>query len=255
MENVFGTAFVILLMLAIIFLLISVLLFFKFDIRGIWALKSGKAVKKSIQEIEESVAMSGNLRNKKLSMVPRDSMELSRELARLQAPVVEVANYSEAVQQPEQREIYVPKPSVPSWSDEGAGATSLLDNGENEATTLLDEGANQTTLLGEEVDQTTLLSQDSYVAGQQNGDIDQTTLLGGETEQASPPKVDTRQSSVVGNTHITKVRQKDPHIQTPSESLEIGSNLTTPLSEDMLVKIGLFEIEKKILFVHTEEVI
>ena len=60
--GIFQTGFTVFLVLAIIFLILSVILFVKFDIRGIWQMRSGKARNRAIREKEEEAAKSGNIR-------------------------------------------------------------------------------------------------------------------------------------------------------------------------------------------------
>ena len=71
--GIFQTGFTVFLVLAIIFLILSVILFVKFDIRGIWQMRSGKARNRAIREKEEEAAKSGNIRS-----VRRPAPELQR---------------------------------------------------------------------------------------------------------------------------------------------------------------------------------
>lgn len=48
---------------ALFFLLLAVFFFFKFNIRNIFAVRTGRAMRKSIQQMEESNAMTGKLRH------------------------------------------------------------------------------------------------------------------------------------------------------------------------------------------------
>lgn len=60
--KVFHTGFLICLVLAGIFLVLSILLFVKFNIKGIWEMKSGRARARAIKEKEEESAKSGKIR-------------------------------------------------------------------------------------------------------------------------------------------------------------------------------------------------
>jgi|GEM_PF-2509651 len=62
MISFYHTGFIICLIAAITLLVISVILFFVFDIRNVWLVRSGKAARKSIQEMSEASAKSGAFR-------------------------------------------------------------------------------------------------------------------------------------------------------------------------------------------------
>lgn len=59
--SLYHTGFFVCLVLAVVFLLITVLLFFRFHIPALFAARSGRAMRKSIQEIEEKNARTGRL--------------------------------------------------------------------------------------------------------------------------------------------------------------------------------------------------
>lgn len=61
--KIFQAGFTVFLVLAILFLILSIVLFIKFDIRGIWQIKSGRAQSRAIREKQEEAAMSGKIRN------------------------------------------------------------------------------------------------------------------------------------------------------------------------------------------------
>ncbi|MEF9840796.1 MAG: hypothetical protein RR791_07600, partial [Lachnospiraceae bacterium] len=86
--GIYHTGFIILLTLGIVFLAAAVFMFWKFDIRRIWTIRTGRAEKKSIREMEEATAMSGRFRTNK-PYVPREkSRKLSSAIgAPLEKPV------------------------------------------------------------------------------------------------------------------------------------------------------------------------
>lgn len=60
--SVFNTAFVICLAGAILFFIISIVLFFLFDIRTIFMIRSGRAQAKTVKEMQEANSSTGRLR-------------------------------------------------------------------------------------------------------------------------------------------------------------------------------------------------
>ena len=68
--NLYHIGFLICLALSMIFLLVTVFLFFKFDIRNIIDLKTGRGAKKTIQKMEELNAKTGKLRQEMAAQTP-----------------------------------------------------------------------------------------------------------------------------------------------------------------------------------------
>ena len=60
--DTFHTLFYVCLGLCIAFLILSVIFFFKFDIRNIFNTKTGRSVRKTVQSMEEKNARTGSLR-------------------------------------------------------------------------------------------------------------------------------------------------------------------------------------------------
>lgn len=60
--NIFHTLFYVCLALCIVFLILSVIFFFEFDIRNIFNAKTGRSVRKRVQSMEEKNAHTGPLR-------------------------------------------------------------------------------------------------------------------------------------------------------------------------------------------------
>ncbi len=70
MISIYHTANIVCLVLAISFLAISVILFFRFDIKKIFDLKTGRGAKKTIQKMEEINARTGKLRQDMVAQTP-----------------------------------------------------------------------------------------------------------------------------------------------------------------------------------------
>lgn len=75
--EVFQTLFTVFLVLTIVFLILSIVFFFVFDIRKIFSIKTGRAVRKSVKELNEINRSEDNRRRKKYK---GHSMQLSKEL-------------------------------------------------------------------------------------------------------------------------------------------------------------------------------
>lgn len=70
MINIYHTGFIVCLVLACVFFAVSVLLFFKFNIRRIIDMKTGRGAKRTIQKMEEINARTGKLRQDMVSHTP-----------------------------------------------------------------------------------------------------------------------------------------------------------------------------------------
>lgn len=75
--QIFKISFIVFLTLSIVFLIVAIVMFIKFDIRGIWAMKSGKAVEKAIKEKADESAKSGRFRKKQIYVSEMKSEELN----------------------------------------------------------------------------------------------------------------------------------------------------------------------------------
>lgn len=222
MINIYHTAFIIFLVLTILFLLLSIFLFFKLNIREIYDMRTGRGARRKIQEMEEINERTGKLRDEvvqknydapEYDIMPQSKSEPLQEMKHKvtyqeggraaasvdRSPVVEVVS--------------------------GMEETSLL-NDESATTLLSDESA--TTLLSDE-SQTTLLSDDSQTT-LLSGDS-QITLLSGESE-----------TSVLDNHELTE--------NEGTSQLERGS-----VSEEKEEKVGTFNIEKEVMLIHTDEIL
>lgn len=107
--NLMNTCFMVCLVFTILFFAISVLLFFVFDIRTIFSIKTGRAQAKTIKEMSKANASTGRLRVDGKTQTSKLSKE---EISKGRAPAV------------------IP-PTQPELQNEymGNSETSLLDNG------------------------------------------------------------------------------------------------------------------------------
>lgn len=117
MISIYHAAFITFLILAILFLVISIILFFRFDIRGIFDMKTGRGARKAIQKMQELNDQTGKLRQESVTagrseMPPQD---------RISAPPTEKRQ-------------------------EDSQKTDILVNEESQETALLSE-CNETTIL------------------------------------------------------------------------------------------------------------
>lgn len=164
MINIYHTAFIIFLVLTILFLLLSVFLFFKLNIREIYDLRTGRGARRKIQEMEEINERTGKLREdvvyENYNMSNYDLMPQSKS-----EPLQEVRH---TVTYQDQGNVGLSvKQSQAMEAVEGGEDTTLL-NDESETSLLSDDS--ETTMLNDE-SETTLL----------NGDL-QTSLLSGESK-------------------------------------------------------------------------
>lgn len=141
MISIYHTAFLVFLILTIIFLLVSVILFFKFNIRGIFDLKTGRGAKKAIQKMEEINAQTGKLRQEVVTNTP---VRLTPE-ERIASPPTEKRTGNQKMEPP---------------TDQGSQETELLSGQGSQETELLSNQEAQKTMFVKDYNETTVLSQD-----------------------------------------------------------------------------------------------
>lgn len=151
MINIYHTAFIIFLVLTILFLIISIFLFFKLNIREIYDMRTGRGARRKIQEMEEINERTGKLRE---DVAPKnyDTSEYDIMPQSKSEPLQEIKHnvtYQDGGNKTSPVENH---PAVEA--DAGMENTTLLND--ESATTLLNDDA-QTTLLSDD-SQTTLLS-------------------------------------------------------------------------------------------------
>ena len=183
--NILHIGFIICLVLTILFAALSVFFFFQFKIRDVFNAITGRAQRKSVQQMEEENAKTGKLRQDYYS-TPTSSDLYTTPSGRI-PPVMSAqqaaggqadgAAYTEQVYHsadPEGREHTMQLHTAQQVAS---------DNGGSEATTLLNSGSEETTLLNSGSEETTLLNgRNGGTAAQRNAGFGETTLLTPEME-------------------------------------------------------------------------
>lgn len=183
--NILHIGFIICLVLTILFAALSVFFFFQFKIRDVFNAITGRAQRKSVQQMEEENAKTGKLRQDYYS-TPTSSDLYTTPSGRI-PPVMSAqqaaggqadgAAYTEQVYHsadPEGREHTMQLHTAQQ---------AASDNGGSEATTLLNGGSEETTLLNSGSEETTLLnSRNGGTTAQRNAGFGETTLLTPEME-------------------------------------------------------------------------
>ena len=173
--NILHIGFIICLVLTILFAALSVFFFFQFKIRDVFNAITGRAQRKSVQQMEEENAKTGKLRQDYYS-TPTSSDLYTTPSGRI-PPVMSAqqaaggqadgAAYTEQVYHsadPEGREHTMQLHTAQQ---------AASDNGGSEATTLLNSGSEETTLLN---------GRNGGTAAQRNAGFGETTLLTPEME-------------------------------------------------------------------------
>ena len=173
--NILHIGFIICLVLTILFAALSVFFFFQFKIRDVFNAITGRAQRKSVQQMEEENAKTGKLRQDYYS-TPTSSDLYTTPSGRI-PPVMSAqqaaggqadgAAYTEQVYHsadPEGREHTMQLHTAQQVAS---------DNGGSEATTLLNSGSEETTLLN---------GRNGGTAAQRNAGFGETTLLTPEME-------------------------------------------------------------------------
>ena len=168
--NILHIGFIICLVLTILFAALSVFFFFQFKICDVFNAITGRAQRKSVQQMEEENAKTGKLRQDYYS-APTSSDLYTTPSGRI-PPVMSAqqaaggqadgAAYTEQVYHsadPEGREHTMQLHTAQqAASDNGGSEATTLLNGGSEETTLLNSGSEETTLLNSGSEETTLLN-------------------------------------------------------------------------------------------------
>lgn len=204
--GVYHTGFIVCLILTILFVALSVLLFFKLRIRDVFNFMTGRAEKMTIRRMEEENAKTGKLRQEYLN--PATSSDLYTtpsgnippvvytppggddgsaitERPHLQSGVPDDGSAKTERTHPDKNSPGGMQTAPQTLVSDGSEATTLLDAG-GEATTILDQGGEATTLLnqGEGSEETTLLNQKPAAARYgQEGAPGETVLLTPQMEK------------------------------------------------------------------------
>ncbi len=235
--GVFGTLSVVCFVLTVVFAVLAIAMFFIFDIRNIFDMRTGRAQKRVITEMEAENALTGRLINPnakakgKKKKKPQGSAQHSSFSEKLQKmKEKDVPNYSsqnyqnfQQQQQPynDYEQAYAPKPlmevphpaqnSTPNYNANNVKSfsapvnndmpqTTLLGNNDTSQTTVLENnGASQTTVLGNNgASQTTVLG---------NNGASQTTVLSNN---------DSSQTTVLSRENPAPVQQDTPPAPVPN---------------------------------------
>ena len=136
------TGFIVCLFLTIVFFLISIILFFVFNIKQVYMILSGKAAKRDIRKLEEENFNTGRLsKYQSRGLYRTDSLELSQEFSKTQ-----------------QMDAYEQQQEVVSVPQQQYNVNSTTVLGQNETTVL---NGNETTVLN--AGETTVLSQNTQI--------------------------------------------------------------------------------------------
>lgn len=240
--QIFHIGFIICLAFCIMFLVISVLLFFIFDIKTIFSIRTGRAQKKKISEMAEQNALTGRLlSNANSTKAP--SMSFSTKLNNIKKNIGTSENPQAFRQQltPQDLQPQQAFQSVPQQPIANQASAQSAPKFDSEQTTLLDVGA----------DQTSLLSRDDAIDVNTSARVQQADITSAVKETKSMPKQMITDVVSGGATAIS----------TGPVDFEIGGGATMQLSEDMLkdtetVKADTkFIIVKDIMLIHTDEMI
>lgn len=139
MISVLNTGFIICLSAAILFFVISVVLFFVFDIKTIYMIRSGRAQAKSVKEMQEANAGTGRLRDTKAAQKKKKSYAYATPDYD-SAPVQQQAEPAYADSDASKTE-----PLGISQSDDGSDETMLLSQNQPD----YDDGSAETMLLSQ----------------------------------------------------------------------------------------------------------
>lgn len=152
--NIYHTGFIVCLVLACVLFAVSLFLFFRFNIRGIIDMKTGRGAKKTIQKMEEINAKTGKLRQDMVSHTPSALKAEDRIAYPVTAPNLEVQAEARTLREGGGREV----------SGSGAVSQGTYDSGITEP--LGSDGSQETTLLYQQ--ETSVLSQDMLKQAEQS---------------------------------------------------------------------------------------
>ena len=283
--GVFGTLSVVCFVLAAVFAILAVAMFFIFDIRNIFDMRTGRAQKRVITEMEAENALTGRLINpraksngkgsrKKNSHGSGQHSSFSEKLQRMKekdVPNFSSQNYQnyQQYQQPYNgyEQAYAPKPlmevpqpaqnPIPNYN--ANNYATPVNNDINQTTVLNNNDVNQTTVLGNnDATQTTVLGNDdaNHTTILSNNDSSQTTVLSPENpvpvQQTPPPAVNAPQPvhNVARNGELGQAAG--------SINFKVGDGETSRLDEvaktASVAKVH-FNIVKNVMLIHTQEII
>lgn len=177
---VYHVGFIICLCLTILFAALSVFIFFKFKIRGVFNFLTGRTQKRTIKQMEEDNAQTGKLRQD--TYIPETTGDLYTTPSGSVPPVIypptgEVATGMEPTEKMHG--------NVPITQSPGRERQPVSVPREDERTEILPEGSEETTLLrGDGSEETTLLNGGTEERVPIYGEQGETMLLTPEMERA-----------------------------------------------------------------------
>lgn len=164
MISIYHTAFIVCLVLAIVFLIISIILFIKFDIRKIFDMRTGRGAKRTIQKMEEINARTGKLREDVVSNTPPGLTPEERITYPVTAPNAQVQGELKRQQAAEQADRQAAEQACRQAAEQANMRTveQTIHTETEPVITRADDysGSSETTVLYEE-GKTTLLSEDN----------------------------------------------------------------------------------------------
>lgn len=193
--NILHLGFIICLVLTILFAALSVFFFFQFKIRDVFNAITGRAQRKSVQQMEEENAKTGKLRqdyystttSSELYTTPSGRIPPVMPAGQERGAQADGAAYTEKIHRVDdaegrERTLQLYEAQRANAADSGSEETTLLNSG-SEETTLLNSGSEETTLLNSGSEETTLLnSRNGGTTAQRNAGFGETTLLTPEME-------------------------------------------------------------------------
>lgn len=220
---------------AVLFLILSILLFFMFDIRGVISSRSGKTRQKTIKEMEETNSSTGRLMQKKQSQ-KNTTGNLDKHKVTVKKGVVVAPDQMDGSKITEKIKITeeIGKPA---------------------------EEAAQTAPLGAETAETAPLGADAAETAVLGADDAQTAVLGADAAETAPLGADAAQTAVLGaDAAQTAVLGEDPARTADLEAVtqRFGEAETAVLVQSASVPAvdGVrFEITKKMVVCDTQEIV
>lgn len=208
--------FFVCLAVAILFLILSVLLFFMFDIPGILSSRSGKTKAKTIKEMEETNSTTGRLMQKKRAQNTTGNLEKHKVTVKKGVVIT-----------PEQAT--------------GSGITAKIKITEEIGKP--DDGASETSALGADSAETAPLGADTAETAVLGADASETAVLGADNAETAVLGESPAETSVLDGTGVTQ-RFGD------SETTVLVQSATVPAVEGVK-----FDIVKKVIVCDTQEIV
>ena len=167
--SIFHTGFVVCLAGAILFLVITAVLFFVFDIKTIYAIRSGRAQAKTVKEMEQTNSSTGRLRTEK-------RQRSSAQQAKKRKPSKSTSEIRTPVEKPPVKEV-IPPTTQDDYSDDSQSVTEKLspdiqpENEKTEENTVLLNQANTAPVQNQSSETVVLNSAGAQTARQNNGPV------------------------------------------------------------------------------------